>query len=427
MDALCAHSTKIGYLASIHLHVINNKIKLTISTVVESRIASAEMKCYNEDMKRVLVASTIKGIAGRNCLSGVFDFINEGRDWSIRFLQDPQSLGAREVKSVIAAGIDGVIACLRELDEVYRILAESGVPMVQIHDPDPDRAISRPSGYTKLLNDDIATGRLAARHFLERGAYNSFGFVPTPERTAWSVRRERGFRLELATTSQTVLTPHGRTIEDFLLSMAKPAAVFCATDVEAVNVLALCRKLRLDVPRQVAVLGVDDDEILCESCRPTLSSMRTDDFALGKRAARELDRMMRSPSKPSPRQILVAPKGVTLRDSTRIVSPTAHLIRNGLSFIKRNAASGITVADVVRHLGVSASLARTRFASVHGKSIRDVILDERLSIAKRLLRTTRQPIESVARRSGFESACRMSHFFSERLGMSPSAWRKGEG
>ena len=388
------------------------------------RIAPAPGIWYTLGMKRVLVASTIKGIAGRNCLSGVFDYVNGGRDWSIRFLQDSQSLGAREVRSVVAAGIDGVIACLRELDEAYRILAESGVPMVQIHDPDPDRAISRPRGYAKLLNDDVATGRLAVRHFLERGAFNSFGFVPTPERTAWSVRRERGFRLELASSFQVVLTPRKHSLEDFISSMAKPVALFCATDVEAVNALAACRKLRLNVPRQVAVLGVDDDDILCESCRPTLSSIRTDDFALGKCAARELDRMMRRPSKPSPRQILVAPKGVTLRDSTRTVSPAAHLIRNGLSFIKRNAASGITVADVVRHLGVSPSLARTRFASVHGKSIRNVILDERLSIAKRLLKTTRQPIGSIARRSGFGSACRMSHFFIERLGMSPAAWRE---
>ena len=375
-------------------------------------------------MKRVLVASTIKGIAGRNCLSGVFDYVNGGRDWSIRFLQDPQSLGAREVETVVAAGIDGVIACLRELDDVYRVLAESGVPMVQIHDPDPDRAISRPCGYAKLLNDDVATGRLAARHFLERGAFNSFGFVPTPERTSWSVRRERGFRLELASSSRVVLTPRRHPLEEFLAAVPKPAAVFCATDVEAVNVLATCRKLRLGVPRQVAVLGVDDDEILCESCRPSLSSIRTDDFALGRRAAHELDRIMRSPSRPSPRQMTVAPMGVTVRDSTRTVSPVARLIRSGLSFIKRNAATGITVGDVVRHLGVSPSLARTRFASVHGRSIRDVILDERLSIAKRLLKTTGQPVESVARRSGFGSACRMSHFFTERLGTSPTAWRK---
>jgi LacI family transcriptional regulator len=384
------------------------------------------MKCYNEDMKRVLVASTIKGIAGRNCLSGVFDYVNEGCDWSIRFLQDQQSLGAREVGSVIEGGIDGVIACLRELDDSYRLLAESGVPMVQIHDPDPDRAISRSCGYAKLLNDDVATGRLAARHFLEHGAFNSFGFIPTDGRTAWSVRRERGFRLELAQLSHVVLTPRGRTLEAFLASMPKPAAVFCATDVEAVNALAVCRKLRLRVPHQIAVLGVDDDEILCESCRPSLSSIKTDDFALGRRAARELDRMMRNSSAGAPRPILVAPDGVAVRDSTRTVSPTAHLIREGLSFIRRNVSSGITVKDVVRHLGVSPSLARSRFASVHGKSIRDVILDERLSVAKRLLRTTHAPIDSVARRSGFESACRMSHFFSERLGMSPSAWRKGD-
>ena len=375
-------------------------------------------------MKKVLVASTIKGVAGRNCLSGVFKYVNEGRDWSIRFLQDPRALGADEVRGVVEGGVDGIIACLRELDESYATLSAAGVPMVQIHDPDPDRAARRERGYAMLLNDDIAIGRLAARHFLGSGAFNSFGFVPTAERTAWSVRRERGFRLELAKGGHAVRTPRDLSPDGFMAALPKPAAVFCATDVEALNAIAVCRKLRLRIPDQVAVLGVDDDEILCDSSRPSLSSIRTDDFALGERAARELDRLMRRPSAPSARPILVPPKGVAVRESTRTIPPAARLIREGLAYIRRNAAAGISVLDVVRHLGVSPALARARFASVHGKSMRDAILEERLAVAKRLLRTTRAPLGEIARRSGFSSACRLSHFFIERLGLSPAAWRR---
>ena len=100
--------------------------------------------------------------------------------------------------------------------------------------------------------------------------------------------------------------------------------------------------------------------------------------------------------------------------------------RYALQSLKPSAyvASGITAGDVVRHLGVSPSLARARFASVHGRSIRDVLLEERLAVAKRLLSGTTAPLGEVARRSGFKSACRLSHFFIERLGVSPAAWRR---
>ncbi|MBR4258967.1 MAG: substrate-binding domain-containing protein [Kiritimatiellae bacterium] len=375
-------------------------------------------------MKKVLVASTIKGVAGRNCLSGMFKHVNSGCDWSIRFLQDEQALGAQEVKSVMDGGIDGVIACFRELDEAYRMLADAGVPMVQIHDPDPDAAVRRKSGYAMLRNDDVSIGRLAARHFLGRGQFNSFGFVPTPDRTAWSVRRERGFRLELAKSGMSVGTLHGQSLDGFISAMPKPAAVLGATDIEALNVIAICRKLRLRVPDQVAVLGVDDDEMLCDSSRPSLSSVQVDDFSLGERAARVLDKLMRRPSTPVSGPVLVPPRGVATRESTRTIPPAARLIREGISYIRKNVASGITAKDVVRHLGVSSSLARARFASVHGRSIRDVLLDERLAVAKRLLSGTTAPLGEVARRSGFKSACRLSHFFIERLGVSPAAWRR---
>ena len=288
----------------------------------------------------------------------------------------------------------------------------------------PDAAVRRKSGYAMLRNDDVSIGRLAARHFLGRGQFNSFGFVPTPERTAWSVRRERGFRLELAKSGMSVGTLHGQTLDGFISAMPKPAAVLGATDIEALNVIAVCRKLRLRVPDQVAVLGVDDDEMLCDSSRPSLSSVQVDDFSLGERAARVLDKLMRRPSTPVSGPVLVPPRGVATRESTRTIPPAARLIREGISYIRKNVASGITAKDVVRHLGVSPSLARARFASVHGRSIRDVLLDERLAAAKRLLAGTTAPLGEVARRSGFKSACRLSHFFIERLGVSPAAWRR---
>ena len=104
--------------------------------------------------------------------------------------------------------------------------------------------------------------------------------------------------------------------------------------------------------------------------------------------------------------------------------PAGHLIRRALLFIRENYKNGIGVADVARHLGISTSLLRLRFHTMHGKSVRDVILETRLAAAQRMLKSTDETIAYVAGACGFASTCRMSHFFRERLGMPPTEWRR---
>lgn len=374
-------------------------------------------------MKKVLVVSTIKGIAGRNCLTGIFDYVNSGRDWSIRFLQDPDDVAPGTLRAAIREGVDGIVVSYNRRTRSFRELLRTDVPVVQVHDPCGDSAGLR-RNFALLRNDDMLVGEVAADYFRAKAAFRAYAYLPTEVHTTWSDLHRDGFAGALARHGEKVREPaQGESTEDFLKSLPRPAAVFCATDPVALNAVAVCRRLRLAIPSQIAILGVDDDEMLCAASRPSLSSVHTDDFGLGRLAAKELDRLMGGRGGGAPVVLRVPPTGVTERDSTRAVPPAGHLIRDALAFVAANPQAG--VSDVARHLGVSPSLLRCRFREIHGRSLRDEIVSRRTALAGRLLRETDEPVARIAARCGYSSACRFSHAFREATGSSPVEVRAG--
>jgi len=217
---------------------------------------------------------------------------------------------------------------------------------------------------------------------------------------------------------------YGHQEEDlagWISALPKPTAIFAVEDRLAIRVIEVCKDLKLRIPQQVAVIGVDNDTLYCDNARPTLSSIHPNHVELGWRAAEELDRLMNH--QPAPSTSFVSPIGVIVRESTRVIPPAAHLIQNALDFIQSHYQEGIGVKDVAKHLHVSESLLRLRFRETHGKSLRDVLLDIRLAAAQKKLVRTRTPIAEIARQCGFSSTSHLTHFFQSRLGYPPSHYR----
>ena len=380
-------------------------------------------------MRKVLVISTINGIAGRGGLVGIFNYVNDGHDWSIRFVQDPGDISGAALDAIVNEGLDGIIVSPRAITPQIAKLVNLPIPVVMVHNPDgtePRHGIR----FRLLKNDDRAVGRLAAEHLLSKARFRSYAFIPTSSRTTWSDERLAGFAESLAKKgiAPVAWDAARNSLADFIQSLQKPAAVFGATDLEAIEVISTCRKLKIDVPSRVAVLGVDDDEMMCEATKPTLSSVQTDDEGLGRRAAEELDSLMSSKrAKPPKKPVLVPPTGVTERNSTRTVPPSGYMIQEALSFARRHLAEGIGVDDVVRHLGVSHSLVRERFRTVYGKSLRDVILDMRVKAAMSLLLRTKAPVRKIAAKVGFSSDAYFVRSFRNRTGATPAAYRSFHG
>lgn len=373
-------------------------------------------------MHKVLILSTINGIAARNCLSGIFKIVNCGLDWSIRFIESPDDNVLRMLSSPKP---DGIIVSLDRRNDLLPQILSSDLPVVMIHDKDNSAPENR-KNFVLIKNDDLAVGRYGAQYLSGRGQFASYVYIPTENRTSWSIFRERGFRLELG---RRKIIPHtwDRSripLAKFLQQLPQPIAVLGATDTDSMPVIEACRSAHLKIPSQVAIVSVDDDEMLCESTKPQLSSIRTDDIRIGEIAAETLEQMMNNAKGHlAPKVIQVKPSSLTERNSTRSIPPAGHLIQEAQRFIRTNIADGVTVNDVVRHLRVSSSLLRTRFTEILGTSVRDTILDARLALVKRKLRQTSEPFSLIAKTCGFASLSHLSHFFRKKTGMTPGEFR----
>ena len=373
--------------------------------------------------KHVIVAFTIGNTAGRECLSGVFNFMNAGHDWKISFLQNPGELTPEAVDNAIRTGVDGVITGFKERTPGMITLENSAIPVVFTDYPRCETPDSSRRNFL-IRNDDILIGREAARYLISRSSFRSYAFIPTTTPTRWSTLRERGFRLHL---SKSGVTPCRFNPSDdltgFLSRLQKPAAIMTATDYVAVRVLETCKAMNLSVPEQIAVIGVDNDELLCNSSRPTITSIKPDHEGLGRFGAKILDCLMSRKKLPQNIPQYVEPLEVIERDTTKIIPPAGFIVREALAFIRSNANKGISVDDVVKHIGVSRRLLYLRFRQMHGKSIHETILDTRLELAMGKLTKTTAPLSLIASECGFGSANRLSHLFFERYGKYPSSFR----
>ena len=194
-------------------------------------------------------------------------------------------------------------------------------------------------------------------------------------------------------------------------------------DGRATHILNACSAAGLAVPRQIAVIGVDNDEFFCNFSSPPLSSVLPDFEGGGRMAAEELEALVAGRGTRSPNVVPIPVKKVVARESTAPLPPATALVESALAYIRAHAAEGATPTDVVRHLGVSRRLAELRFRELRGGTIRAAIEKERLDHVKRLLRTTTRPIGRIAEETGFGSADCLSRLFRQRTGKSPRAWR----
>jgi len=179
------------------------------------------------------------------------------------------------------------------------------------------------------------------------------------------------------------------------------------------------------VPDAVALLGVDNDEFLCDHASTPLSSVLPGHVEMGCRAAEELERIVSGNADGQQKSISIHPKSVIERDSTHVRAPSAILVDRAKRFIHDNALQGIDVGDVVRHLRVSRRLAEIRYRQATGETIREAIESVRMDRLKRLLLSTRRPVAVLAAQCGFRDANALSHRFRNRFGVSMREFRAG--
>lgn len=338
---------------------------------------------------------------GREQLIGVFRFVkSHGRRWNLLLLTHVELAEAFRRGEQLDA--DGYIVSEIPPQPVGNQLTSSHVPVVTIDSP--PSFVSRPEQVVNVELDNAGIGHMGAAHFFSMGRFLSFAFVPAKEERHWSMERAKAFCQAVRDHGFdcAVYAPDKEPpLTDWLRTLPKPTAVMVACDRRMIAVLEACRTAGIVIPEQLALLGVDNEEMYCNFTEPSLSSIDPGLEDEGFKAAAALDSLMRA-RKPRPsRRLHLKPLRIVARESTSVLLPAALMMRKALAFIEGNAARGIRTSDVVREMHVSRRLAELRFRQLCGKTIREAIVDRRLLLARRLLDNSRCSVGEIVRSCGF--------------------------
>lgn len=362
---------------------------------------------------------------GRGLLRGIVRYQREHGPWSIYF--KPHGLGQPPPDWLASWRGDGILARINDRAMADAVLS-AGVPAIDLRS-------SLRVGLPIVGIDNVPVVRLAVEHFLERG-FRHFGFCGTPygehryqdersDRFAKAIRA-RGFDCHVylhparAALSWDEEQEH---IAQWLRRLPKPAAVMTCHDDRGQQVLDACLRAGLTVPDDVAILGVDNDEFLCNLSTPPLTSIDVHPERIGYEAAALLERMMRggrAPKKPR----LFPPRAIVVRKSTDITAiGDAHVAKTA-RLIRERALAGEKIEEVLKEVPVSRSALFRRFKEHLGRSPKKEATRVRLERAKELLRETTLPVAQIAERVGYAESKYFIAVFHRAIGTTPLRYRR---
>lgn len=290
--------------------------------------------------------------------------------------------------------------------------------------------------------DDRLIGRMAANHLMEQG-HRNFAFFGLSGR-GFSLGRWAGFYGELRqkgffasrfkafrdygsiTLEPLLYVPAEREFAAWLASLPRPCGVFACDDLRAEWLSVECLNLGIQVPEEISIVGVDDNEVHCAAAIPHLTSIRLPARKAGYEAARLLDRILEGglPAAEGSR-VGLPPESLQARESTDLLAISDSNLIRALKYIRAHAQHGrISVEDVVAQTSYCRRLLETRFKSTFGKTVFQEIRQLQVEHAKKLLRETSQTMEAIADSTGWSSASHFGIEFKKMTGSSPGEYRK---
>jgi LacI family transcriptional regulator len=375
--------------------------------------------------RRVALVIETSNDYARGLLHGVRTYIRQYGRWTITL--DEHSRGEANPTWLARWRGDGVIARI-ENSRIARAVMSSGLPAVDVS------AARLVPSLPWVETDDRAIARMAADHLAERGLRH-FGYVGD-ERFNWSRWRREHFVEAVRNAGypcELLLTPRGgrclqrdaqlARMARWVRGLPKPVGVMVCYDILAQQFLAACRLAGVDVPEEVAVIGVDNDELLCDLCDPPLTSVAPDSEQAGYLAASLLEAMLAG-RKVGPEGRRVAPLGVIARQSTDISAIDDVAVSRAVRFIRQHACDGIKAGDVVDESALSRRALELRFHRAIGRTLHDEILRVRLERMKQLLTETEMPLARIAELAGFHHTEYATVFFRRETGEPPSRYRQ---
>lgn len=327
---------------------------------------------------------------------------------------------------------DGMITQLEtELDQLNRLIEQNGCPAVSLNRNSPEMHIPL------VCTDSASAGSLAAEHLIERG-FSNFAFYYSGILNQRTIQRFESFKSVLAEHGHKpiyitrTLRKIEQTRDEFIRhawlreqvqALPKPIGIFAFNDQDAVAVIEACLSESINVPNEIAVLGMLDMEVFRHSTTIGLSSISFDFDAMTRRACDLLADMM--DGAPAPEQaILFPPTGIAVRKSTDTLVARQPLVAKALRFMLDHYSEDIRIQDILQHVGGSRSGLFKAFASDLKSSPGEILNRIRVDKAKRLLRHTDAKIYAISNACGFGEPVNLYRIFKQHTDLSPNAYRK---
>ncbi|KAA5545610.1 XylR family transcriptional regulator [Roseiconus nitratireducens] len=366
---------------------------------------------------------------GRSVLEGISRYRIEKQPWSVQL--DLRELMAGPPAWFQSWDGDGIIT-RNTTPEMLRIIRETEIPTVNLSDIHADQSL--PS----VINDHDKIGRLAATHLADKGLEH-FAFAGFSDHY-WSSLRLAGFRnglaergiedassvhvhqSEWASASQSGWQHQQDQIVQWVRNLPRPVGIFACNDFRGQHVLEACQTAKVSVPDEVAVLGVDNDHVLCDFCDPPLSSIIPAAERIGYQAAVMLDQLMHGHT-PEPLHFQIAPLGIAERLSTDVMAIDDEDVAAAIQMIRFRACEGLTVSDILAEVPIARSSLERRFRQYLGRSPQAEIRRVQIKRACQLLRDTELSLVKIARLTGFKHSEYFSVVFKREVHQTPGRYR----
>jgi LacI family transcriptional regulator len=365
----------------------------------------------------------------RLIIGGIARFVREHEPWSLYVEEDP----LQRLPDLARWRGQGIIANFDDR-RVARAIRGLSVPCVGVgggygwYDAG--------SGVPYIYTDNHAIGRLGAEHLLACGfEHLAFYGYPKTATSGWSEERAVAFTQVCAKAGRDCRVFSGRhrtarrwrdlqrELAGWIAGLPKPVGLMACNDVRARHVLEACRSLGLRVPVDVAVLGVDNDEMICELTDPPLSSVDQSARRIGYEAAAMLARLMGGPRQRTTERVVVPPIGVIARASTDTMATQEEAVVMALARLRGDPWRKPDIDALAAEACVSRSTLEQRFRAVVGRSIHKELVRLRVVALRRLIAGTELPLKMIATRAGFPSVQYMTTFLHRHTGLTPARLR----
>ncbi len=379
-------------------------------------------------MLRILVLTDFSSGYSRRLLKGIIRYSREVGPWSFQrmplyFRMMYGDNGVVEYAKRWKA--DAIIAQLRNIN--IELLNSLNIPIIVQNYTERNKAVSN------LTGDYHKTGEIAADFFLKRG-FRNFAFYGY-KNAIWSRERGMGFKKLIEEQGYTChilenKNPDNREwmynheqIGEWLKSLPKPIALFACDDYYALQISETCNIFNVNIPDEISLLGVDNDELLCNISNPPLSSIVLDVENGGYQAGKLLHKLINKEIN-NGFNIVVEPLYIEQRNSTDRYAVNDKAIQRVLEYINANYINHISVSDLVNQIPLSRRVLEKRFKEITGTSLYQCIQEHKIDHFIHLLLNTNVSLYDAALQAGFDNYKNLARIFRKYKTISPSEFRK---